>query len=75
MIRSKDDDQAPVGPADVADDEGFLERWSRRKAEAMEAPTESAETAVSEADAGDDGEVVAGDSGKGEAAAADEPPQ
>ena len=58
MIRSKDKDPTPVDPAEVVDDEGFLERWSRRKTDAMQATEEPAQRVAPEPPAPDDGEAA-----------------
>lgn len=54
MTRSKEMDPTSADPAEAVDDEGFLERWSRRKAEATQAPAEPAPPTVPESTAEED---------------------
>jgi hypothetical protein len=58
MTSRKDKDPLPVEQAEVADDEGFLERWSRRKTEAMQPTAEPVQPVGPESTGPDDDEAV-----------------
>lgn len=59
MIQRKDKGPTSADPAEAVEDEGFIERWSRRKAEAAQAPEESPQPLVSESTEPEDAEAQA----------------